>query len=130
MSALPHSWKVAARPSSATAERLSLRRVSRRLLQTAGAVLVLVALVFALLGLGEVRSHLTHAAPGWVAGAAALEVLWALSYVVIFRSVVCARMGWRLSYQIGMAEQAANSLLWPAAAADWPSACGRFTGSG
>ena len=41
----------------------------------------------------------------------ALELLSALSYVVIFRSVFCERMGWRLSYQIGMAEQAANSLL-------------------
>jgi uncharacterized membrane protein YbhN (UPF0104 family) len=38
-------------------------------------------------------------------------LLSALSYVVLFRSVFCARMGWRLSYQIGMAEQAANSLL-------------------
>ena len=45
------------------------------------------------------------------AGGVALELLSALSYVVIFRSVFCARMGWRLSYQIGMAEQAANSLL-------------------
>ena len=34
-----------------------------------------------------------------------------LPYVVIFRSVFCARMGWRRSYQIGMSEQAANSLL-------------------
>jgi uncharacterized membrane protein YbhN (UPF0104 family) len=31
--------------------------------------------------------------------------------VVVFRAVFCARMSWRLSYQIGMAEQAANSLL-------------------
>jgi uncharacterized protein (TIRG00374 family) len=34
-----------------------------------------------------------------------------MSYVVVFRSVFCARMSWRLSYQIGMAEQAANALL-------------------
>jgi uncharacterized protein (TIRG00374 family) len=31
--------------------------------------------------------------------------------VVAFRSVFCVRMSWRTSYQIGMAEQAANSLL-------------------
>jgi hypothetical protein len=74
-------------------------------------VLVLAALVLALPGLGKLRGHLAHAAPGWVAGAAALEVLSALSYVVIFRSVFCARMSWRLSYQIGMSERAANSLL-------------------
>ena len=83
----------------------------RRLLETAGAVLVLVALVLAVPGLGKLRAHLSHATPGWVAGGVALELLSALSYVVIFRSVFCARMGWRLSYQIGMAEQAANSLL-------------------
>ena len=39
------------------------------------------------------------------------ELLSTLSYVVVFRYVFCARMSWRLSYQIGMAEQAANSLL-------------------
>jgi uncharacterized membrane protein YbhN (UPF0104 family) len=40
-----------------------------------------------------------------------MEVLSTLSYVVIFRAVFCARMSWRAAYQIGMAEQAANSLL-------------------
>jgi uncharacterized membrane protein YbhN (UPF0104 family) len=40
-----------------------------------------------------------------------LELLSALSYVVIFRAVFCQRMSWRLSYQFGMAEQAANSVL-------------------
>ena len=111
MSALPHSAKLAERQPSATVEPLSPRRVSRRLLQTAGAVLVLVALVLALPGLAKLRRHLAHAAPAWVAGGVALELLSALSYVVIFRSVFCTRIGWRLSYQIGMAEQAANSLL-------------------
>ena len=43
--------------------------------------------------------------------AAAAVFLSTLSYVVIFRYVFCARMSWRLSYRIGMAEQAANSLL-------------------
>src|SRR5262249_6125495 len=33
------------------------------------------------------------------------------SYVVCFKYVFCVRMSWRLSYRIGMAEQAANSLL-------------------
>jgi len=40
-----------------------------------------------------------------------LEGLSALSYVVVFRAVFGPRMSWRLSYQIGMAEQAANSVL-------------------
>jgi uncharacterized protein (TIRG00374 family) len=109
--ALPHSAKRTERRPSATVEPLSPRRVSRRLVQSATAVLVLVALLFALPGLRKLRGHLAHAAPGWVAGGVALELLSALCYVVIFRSVFCARMGWRLSYEIGLAEQAANSLL-------------------
>jgi uncharacterized membrane protein YbhN (UPF0104 family) len=111
MSALPHSAKLAEREPCTTVEPLSARRLSRRLLQTAAAALVLVALVLALPGLGNLRRNLAHAAPGWVAAGAALELLSALSYVVIFRSVFCRRMRWRLSYQIGLAEQAANSLL-------------------
>jgi uncharacterized membrane protein YbhN (UPF0104 family) len=111
MSGVPNSATLSERQASATVETLSPRLASRRLLQSAAAVLVLVALVLALPGLGKLRDHLAHAAPGWVAGGAALEVLSALSYVVIFRTVFCTRMGWRLSYQIGMVEQAANSLL-------------------
>jgi uncharacterized protein (TIRG00374 family) len=97
--------------SAASTEALSPRWAGRRLLPTVGAVVVLGALVLAAPGLGELRSHLAHAAPGWVAAAVAFELLSAASYVVIFRSVFGHRIGWRLSYQIGMAEQAANSLL-------------------
>jgi uncharacterized membrane protein YbhN (UPF0104 family) len=92
-------------------EDLSPRRVRRRLLEFA-VVLAAVALVVVLgPGLGSLRSHLADAAPGWLVAAAGLELLSALSYVVIFRAVFCPRMSWRLSYQIGMAEQAANSVL-------------------
>jgi uncharacterized protein (TIRG00374 family) len=57
------------------------------------------------------RHRLSDASPGWLIAGAVLELLSALSYVLVFRGVFCPRMGWRLSYQIGMAEQAANSLL-------------------
>ncbi|MDE3134642.1 MAG: flippase-like domain-containing protein [Acidobacteriota bacterium] len=62
-------------------------------------------------GLGELRTRLAHASAGWLVAAAGLEVLSALSYVVIFRAVFCPSMRWRLSYQIGMSEQGANSVL-------------------
>ena len=62
-------------------------------------------------GLGELRSRLTHASVGWLCAGIAFEVLSALAYVVIFRAVFCPRMGWWLSYQIGMSEQGANSVL-------------------
>jgi uncharacterized membrane protein YbhN (UPF0104 family) len=61
--------------------------------------------------LGSVRSRLSHVSGGWLVLAVLLETGSCLSYVVIFRAVFCPRMSWRLSYQIGMAEQAANSLL-------------------
>ena len=90
---------------------LSPRRIGRRLAEyVALGGVVVILLVFGP-GLGTLRDRLSHAALGWVAVAVVLELLSALSYVVIFRSVFCPRMGWRFSYQIGMAEQAANSVL-------------------
>jgi uncharacterized membrane protein YbhN (UPF0104 family) len=102
-------------PMSAAAEpmpdELSPHRLRRRLLEIA-AVLVAVVVVVALgPGLGSLRSHLAHASPGWLVVAIAFEVLSTLSYVVVFRAVFCPRMRWGLSYQIGMAEQGANSVL-------------------
>jgi uncharacterized membrane protein YbhN (UPF0104 family) len=92
-------------------DELSPTRLLRRLLQFAalGALIAIVVLVGP--GLGELRSHLAHAKAGWLFAAVGLEVLSALSYVVIFRAVFCPRMTWRLSYQIGMSEEAANSVL-------------------
>lgn len=92
-------------------EALSPRHLGTRLLQLAALVAVVVVLILVGPGLGAVRDRLGDASPGWLIAGAVLELLSALSYVVIFRAVFCARMSWRLSYQIGMAEQAANSLL-------------------
>jgi uncharacterized membrane protein YbhN (UPF0104 family) len=92
-------------------KELSPHRVRRRLIELA---LVLVVVVVAVLlgpGLGDLRRHLAHASVGWVAAGVGFELLSALSYVVVFRTVFCQRMSWRLSYQIGMAEQGANSVL-------------------
>ncbi len=92
-------------------EELNPRRIRRRLLQLAVVVAVVAILILVGPGFGSIRSHLRHASPGWIVAAVGFEVLSALSYVVIFRAVFCRRMGWQLSYQIGMAEQAANSVL-------------------
>jgi uncharacterized protein (TIRG00374 family) len=92
-------------------DELSSSHLRARLLQLT-VLLVIVALAIWLTpGLGSLRKRLDHAAAGWLVVAAVAELLSALSYVVIFRSVFCVRMPWRLSYKIGMAEQAANSLL-------------------
>ena len=92
-------------------EELSPRRLRKRLIEIAVVVAVVVIVVVAGPGLGPLRRDLEHASGGWVAAGVGLELLSMLSYVVIFRSVFCPRMSWRLSYQIGMAEQAANSVL-------------------
>jgi uncharacterized membrane protein YbhN (UPF0104 family) len=96
---------------NATPDELNPRRLRRRLLQFALIGLLIAIVVLVGPGLGDLRHHLSHAKPGWLVAALALEVLSALSYVLIFRAVFCPRMAWRLSYQIGMSEQAANSVL-------------------
>ena len=90
---------------------LSPRHLRVRLLQLGALVAVVIAVIVAAPGLGSLRSDFRHASPTGVLFAGVLELLSMLSYVVIFRSVFCPLMSWRLSYQIGMAEQAANALL-------------------
>jgi uncharacterized membrane protein YbhN (UPF0104 family) len=92
-------------------EELSSRHLRTRLLQLAALVAVVVAIILIAPGLGSLRHRFDRASAPWLVAAAALELLSTLSYVVVFRAVFCSRMSWRVSYLIGMAEQAANSLL-------------------
>ncbi len=79
----------------------------------------LLALLFALValliaavpGVGEVRDHFAAARPGWLALMVALELCSCLSFVVAFKGVFCARLDWRFSYEVGMAEQGTNVLV-------------------
>jgi uncharacterized membrane protein YbhN (UPF0104 family) len=96
---------------AAMPDELSPRHLKTRLLELAALAAVAVAVVLAAPGLGSLRARLRHASPGWLALGVALELGSTLSYVMVFRAVFCPRMSWRTSYQIGMAEQAANSLL-------------------
>jgi uncharacterized membrane protein YbhN (UPF0104 family) len=92
-------------------KELSTHRLRRRLLQFGLVLAAVIAVVLVGPGLGSLRKHLADASPGWVVAGLGFELLSALSYVVIFRTVFCRKMSWRLSYQIGMAEQGANSVL-------------------
>jgi glycosyltransferase 2 family protein len=107
----PVPAKTPAKAPAAMPAEFSARHLRARLLQLAALVIVVAALVWLSPGLGELRGQLKHASAPWFGAAGVVEVLSTLSYVVIFRAVFCARMSWRSSYQIGMAEQAANSLL-------------------
>jgi len=92
-------------------DELNPRHLRARLLQLAGLIGVVAIVVWLAPGLGSLRTRFEHASAGWLALGVVAEVFSTLSYVVIFRAVFCQRMPWKISYQIGMAEQAANSLL-------------------
>ena len=97
--------------SAAAGPEVNPKRLRRRLLglATLGVVVAIVLLTGP--GLGKVRRSAEHASVGWLILGVGLEALSALSYVVIFRAVFCPRMRWRLSYQFGMSEQGANSVI-------------------
>jgi uncharacterized protein (TIRG00374 family) len=87
------------------------KRLWRRTLQIV-AVLALVGFVLLLApGLGEVRDLLTQARPEWVALALAFEALSCVSYVLMFRPVFCQNLPWRTSWEIGLAELGAGSIV-------------------
>jgi uncharacterized protein (TIRG00374 family) len=92
-------------------EQLTTRRLGPRLLAAAGVVAVVVAVIVLLPGLGGLRARLSHAAPDWLLLGAALKVLSGLGYVMAFRMVFCRRLSWRVSYDVGMSELAANALF-------------------
>ena len=92
-------------------EEFSHARLKRSLLALAGVVLVVVAAVTLLPGLGSLRESFAGAQAEWLVLAGVLEVVSCLAYVVAFRAVFCRRMSWRTSAEIGFAELGANSLL-------------------
>jgi uncharacterized protein (TIRG00374 family) len=87
------------------------RRVLRRAVPVAVAFAVLGLVVLFAPGLGEVREHLRGADPRWLAVGVLLEVLSGVSYVVMFRPVVCPRMPWRTSWEIAWSELAVGSIV-------------------
>ena len=95
----------------AVPEELSRSRLRLRVLAALGLVALVIALVTLLPGLGALRTRLGHAKAGWLLLGAALKLLSGLGYVAVFRMIFCRRMSWRISYQVGMSELAANALL-------------------
>src|SRR3954469_24893061 len=87
------------------------RRIGVRLLFGAGALGLLAVALASLPGLDEVRSRLAGASTGWLAVALALELGSCLAFVVAYRGVLCDRLPWRMSYNVGIAVQGTNVLL-------------------
>jgi uncharacterized membrane protein YbhN (UPF0104 family) len=92
-------------------DEFSVSRLRRSLVGVAAVVLVVVAAVVLIPGLGSLRSRFMGAQAGWLAFAAVLQLGSCAAYVLVFRGVFCRRMSWRTSTEIGLSELAANSVL-------------------
>ncbi len=99
-------------PGAATMpDELHPRHLAVRVAEIAAVIALVVIAISALPGLDQVRARLAGADPLWVVALALAEVGSCLGYLLVFRSTFCAQMPWGLSYDIAMAELAANSLL-------------------
>src|SRR3954453_18112631 len=92
-------------------DEFSASRLRRSLVLLAGVVLVVVAALVLVPGLGSLREKFMGARPGWLALAVVLQLASCAGYVLVFRGVFCRRMSWRTSTEIGLSELAANSVF-------------------
>ena len=92
-------------------EAFSSSRLRRSLLLLSAIVLVVVALIVLVPGLGSLRDRFAGAQPAWLVLAAVLQLASCAAYVLVFRAVFCRRMSWRTSTEIGLSELAANSVF-------------------
>ena len=92
-------------------EEFSQSRLRQSLLVIGLVVVAVVALLTLLPGLNSLQHSFAGAEPGWLLLGLLFELLSCASYVLVFRFVFCDRMRWRTSVEIGLSEQAANSLL-------------------
>ncbi len=92
-------------------EAFSSSRLRRSLLLLSAIVLVVVALIVLVPGLGSLRDRFAGAQPAWLVLAAVLQLASCAAYVLAFRAVFCRRMSWRTSTEIGLSELAANSVF-------------------
>jgi uncharacterized protein (TIRG00374 family) len=92
-------------------EEFAARRLARRTLQVVAALVVIGLVLLLAPGLGQVRHLLTRAQPEWLVLAVVLEALSCISYVLMFRPIFCNAMPWRTSWEIGLAELGAGSII-------------------
>ena len=98
-------------PKGALPDALHPRHLAVRVVEIAALIALVALAIGALPGLDEVRARLQHADFTWIIVLIACEIGSCLGYLLVFRSTFCSNMSWRLSYDISMAELAANSLL-------------------
>ena len=98
-------------PNGVLPDALHPRHLVVRVAEITALIALVVLAISALPGLDEVKARLQNADTTWIVALAACEVASCLGYMLVFRSTFCSNMSWRLSYDISMAELAANSLL-------------------
>jgi uncharacterized protein (TIRG00374 family) len=98
-------------PPEPLPDELSTARLRRRATQVAALLAVVALIAWLAPGLDAVRDRLTGADPAWLALAVALELCSCLSYILMFKPVFCSRMTWRTTYELGMSELGAGSLV-------------------
>jgi uncharacterized protein (TIRG00374 family) len=92
-------------------DALHPRHLAVRVAQLATVIALVAIAISALPGLDDVRARLEGADPVWIVALAAAEIGSCAGYLLAFRETFCTQMSWGLSYDIAMAELAANSLL-------------------
>jgi uncharacterized protein (TIRG00374 family) len=92
-------------------DELHPRHLLVRVAEIAAIIALVVVAISALPGLDQVRARFEGADPVWIVAIALAEVGSCVGYLLVFRSTFCSQMSWGLSYDIAMAELAANSLL-------------------
>lgn len=98
-------------PAEPLEQQIDPGLLRRRALQAVALLATLALVAWLMPGLGQVRSNLRTADPGWLAVAVALEALSSASYVVMFRPIFCDRMTWRSAVELGLSELAVGSLV-------------------
>ena len=109
--ATKHEDLTQAPPGNEMPDELHPRHIAIRLVEIAVIIALVAIAIRAIPGLGQVRARLQDADPLWLGLLAAAEIASCAGYLLVFRSTFCPRMPWGLSYDIAMAELAANSLL-------------------
>jgi uncharacterized protein (TIRG00374 family) len=87
------------------------RHLAIRLVELAAFIALLVIAISAFPSLDEVRTRLESADPVWIALVVVAEIGSCAGYMLVFRATFCSQMPWSLSYDMSMAELAADSLL-------------------
>jgi uncharacterized protein (TIRG00374 family) len=102
---------VPAAGAGAMPDDLNPRHLVIRVAEIAAIVVVGAIAISALPGLDDVRARLQNTDPVWIGALILVEIGSCAGYLLAFRATFCTQLPWGLSYDIAMAELAANALL-------------------